>query len=113
MCRHTFSSMKANIALLCCKIKLPCARQKASCYGMQHGGVLGGIGSATSCGCTRLMRQSQGHHMRTDGCDLPMCSLSRPYTIRPQVDDLCGCSQEAAQVVAGPKPRKHAAMLQP
>ena len=74
---------------------------------------LRGIGMATICGCSRLRRQSQSHHVRTDGCDLPRCRLSRPYTIRPQVDDLCSCSQEAAQVVAGPNPRRHAAMLQP
>ena len=71
------------------------------------------IGMATACGSSRLSRQSQSQHERADGCDLPRCSLSRQQTIRPQVDDLCSWSQEAVQVVAGPEPRRHAAMLQP
>ena len=84
-------------------------------HGMQcsTAACLRGVGMATTCATSRLRRQPQSHHVRTDGCDLPRCSLSRPYTIRPRVDGPCSCSQEAAQVVAGPKLRRHAAMLQP
>ena len=73
---------------------------------------LRGIGMATICGSSRLSRQSQSHHERPGGCDLPRCSLSRQHTISPQVDDLCSCCQEAEQVVIEPEPRRHAAMLQ-
>ena len=92
MCRYTFSSMIAAIALPCSKIRLPwllgmeCSM--AACWR--------GVGMATMRGSSRLSRQPQSHHVRTDGCDLPRCSLSRPYIIRTQVDDLCSCSQEAA-----------------
>ena len=87
--------------------------QQLHCMQCSTAACLHGVGMATTCGSSGPRRQPQSHQVRTDGCDLPRCSLSRPYTIRPQVDSLCSCSQEAAQVGAGPMPRRHAAMLQP
>ena len=90
-----------------------CALQELHGMDCSMAACLRGIGTATTCASPRLRRQPQSHHVRTDGCDLPRCRLSRPGTTsRPQVDGLCSCCQEAAQVVAGPKPRRHAAMLQ-
>ena len=83
----------------------------ASWHAMQHGGELARRRHGDDLRHLQAQATGQSHHVRTDGCDLPRCSLSRPYTIRPRVDGLCSCSQEAAQVVAGPEPRRHAAML--